>query len=128
MLHERLLVYLAEVEDSLKRCKNAFAEIYDEEILAPDRVNLRIRLRFYTGYLLEVNESVVFEGQVKHLRYRYHFQDRQNSLVFRYDNTPHFPDLKIFPYHKHLPNEVIPAERPSVVQVIEESQLISNKL
>ena len=126
MLHELLLRYLKEVEICLKTCNDAFAELYEEEILAPDRVNLRIRLRFYNGYLLELNESVIFEGEVRRLGYRYHFQDRQNNLVFRYHNTPHFPELKTFPYHKHLPNEVIPAQRPSVLQVIQESRLPSN--
>nr|WP_253881088.1 MULTISPECIES: DUF6516 family protein [Microcystis] len=36
------------------------------------------------------------------LDYRYHFQDEQNNLVFRYDSTPHFPNLSTFPHHKHL--------------------------
>jgi hypothetical protein len=125
MLHEPLLRYLEEVEDAIKRCEDAFAELYEEEILAPDRVNLRIRLRFYNGFLLELNESLVFEGEVRHLGYRYHCQDNENNLVFRYDNTPHFPELKTFPHHKHLSEEVNAAERPSVVQVLQESRLLA---
>jgi Family of unknown function (DUF6516) len=125
MLHEPLLRYLEEVEDAIKRCEDAFAELYEEEILAPDRVNLRIRLRFYNGFLLELNESLVFEGEVRHLGYRYHCQDNENNLVFRYDNTPHFPELKTFPHHKHLSEEVNAAERPSVVEVLQESRLLA---
>src|SRR4030042_3872133 len=121
MLHEPLLRYLEEVEDAIKSCEDAFAELYEEEILAPDRVNLRIRLRFYNGFLLELNESLVFEGEVRHLGYRYHCQDKENNLVFRYDNTPHFPELKTFPHHKHLSEEVSAAERPSVVEVLQAS-------
>jgi hypothetical protein len=122
MLLESLRRYLVEVEDAIKGCEDAFAELYEEEILAPDRLNLRIRLRFYKGFLLEFNESVAFDGKIRHLGYRYHFQDIQNNLLFRYDNTPHFPDLKTFPDHKHLPNEVTSAQRPSVVQVVQESK------
>jgi hypothetical protein len=63
----------------------------------------------------------MFEGDVRHLGYRYHFQDGDKSLVFRYDNTPHFPGLKSFPHHKHLKDDVIAADKPTIVSVIEES-------
>jgi Family of unknown function (DUF6516) len=42
-----------------------------------------------------------------YIDYRYHFQDAQNNLIFRYDSTPHFPELHSFPHHKHLPDQVI---------------------
>ena len=122
MLHEAISNYLREVEATLGEIEGTYAELYEEEILAFDRVNLRIRLRFYDGYLLELNESITFEGEVRHLGYRYHFQDKKNNLVFRYDNTPHFPDLKSFPHHKHLKDEVIAADEPTIVDVIEESR------
>lgn len=52
---------------------------------------------------------------------RYHFQDDQNRLVFRYDNTPHFPDIESYPHHKHTQYLVLPGTRPSIPQVIEEA-------
>ncbi len=85
--------------------------------------NLRIRIRFSSGYLLELNESVVVEGEIKHLGYRYHFQDAQNDLVFRYDNTPHFPKLKSFPDHKHTKSEVEASNKPSILDVIEDAKV-----
>jgi hypothetical protein len=49
----------------------------------PERVNLRIRLRFDNGYLLEIHEAVIIAGQgLAYLDYRYHCQDEQN----RYEN------------------------------------------
>jgi hypothetical protein len=122
MLHEAISHYLKEVEAILGETEDAYTELYEEEILASERVNLRIRLRFYNGYLLELNESIIFEGEVRHLRYRYHFQDKGKNLVFRYDNTPHFPNLKSFPHHKHLKDEVIATDKPSVVSVIREAR------
>jgi len=122
MLHEAISHYLGEVEATLGKIEDAYTELYEEEILASDRVNLRIRLRFYNGYLLELNESIIFEGEVRHLRYRYHFQDKGKNIVFRYDNTPHFPNLKSFPHHKHLKDEVIAIDKPSVVSVIREAR------
>jgi hypothetical protein len=121
MLHEAISHYLREVEATLGEIKGAYAELYEEEILASDRANLRIRLRFYSGYLLELNESIAFEGEVRHLGYRYHFQDKEKNLIFRYDNTPHFPNLKSFPHHKHLKDVVIATDKPPLVRVINES-------
>lgn len=103
--------------------KNVYVERYEEEIIAINRVNLRIRIRYQTGHMLEVNEAIInVNGLQTHLGYRYHFQDEQNNLVFRYDNTPHFPGLDNFPHYKHLPTEVIDTAEPSIFQVIEEAK------
>jgi hypothetical protein len=94
MLHDILSLYLENIEAVVKNLKDAYVERYEEEILAFNRINLQIRVRFKTGYLFELNEAaIVTADQFKQLNYRYHFQDSQNNLVFRYDNTPHFPDL-----------------------------------
>jgi len=42
-------------------------------------------------------------------------------LIFRYDSTPHFPELPGFPYHKHLPDDTTPAQRPHIDQVLAEA-------
>ena len=126
MLLDLLSQYLEELEAAVRELENVYVESYEEEILAANRVNLRIRVRFQTGYLLELNEAAIVEaGHVKHLSYRYHFQDRENNLVFRYDNTPHFPDLKSFPHHKHLSDKVDAVEEPSILNVIEEARLLA---
>jgi hypothetical protein len=121
MLVEPVLNYLTELESAFSALSSGYIERYEEECLTPERVNLRIRVRFPKGYMLEWNEAVIGEeGRVEHLAYRYHFQDKDNNLIFRYDNTPHFPGLKTFPHHKHLRDNVIDAKRPSVLEVLKE--------
>ncbi len=91
-------------------------------------MNLRIRVRFPSGHMLELNEAVIVEeGQFMHLGYRYHFQDKQNNLVFRYDNTPHFPGVESFPHHKHLPDKASGAEKPSILNVIQEARQFAKR-
>jgi hypothetical protein len=122
MLHDILSLYLESIEALIRNLKDAYVERYEEEILSSNRINLRIRVRFKTGYLFELNEAaIVAADQFKRLNYRYHFQDSQNNLIFRYDNTPHFPDLESFPHHKHLSNNVISSEEPSAIMAIEEA-------
>jgi len=131
MLPNTLSDYLDQVEQAIQQCSNVYVERDEEEILTPKRANLRIRLRFNQTYLLEINEAfaygaclrtiIVADNQLEFLDYRYHFQDAQNQLIFRYDSTPDFPNLPKFAYHKHLPYDVIPSEKPEITQVLKEA-------
>ncbi len=121
MLHDALKAYLDDVEQAILCCDGVYVERYTEEILTPERVNLRIRMRFANGYLLENHEAVIIASQsLTHLDYRYHCQDAENRLLFRYDCTPHFPDLSSFPHRKHLPDSVIVSERPEIPSIFQE--------
>ena len=122
MLPNILSDYLNQVEQAIVQSPNVYVERYEEEILTSIRANLRIRLRFAQTHLLEINEAIVItDNQLKFLDYRYHFQDERNCLVFRYDSTPHFPDISTFPHHKHLPNDVISSQKPEIIQVLKEA-------
>jgi hypothetical protein len=121
-LHSQLAGYLTDVETALAALRDAYIESYVEEALTPRRANLRIRARFSNGGILAISEAVVVENDTLiHLDYRYHCQAPDNTLLFRYDSTPHFPELSGFPEHKHLPGEVVPAPRPSIQQVLIEA-------
>jgi hypothetical protein len=122
MLLKLLSDYLNQVEQAIVQCENAYVERYQEEILTSQRANLRIRLRFKQTHLLEINEAIVItDNYLEFLDYRYHLQNEKNNLVFRYDSTPHFPNLSTFPHHKHLPNDVISCHKPEITQVLKEA-------
>ncbi|MCA1793704.1 MAG: DUF6516 family protein [Desulfobacteraceae bacterium] len=122
MLRDLLTEHLSAVEAVVRKLKEVYVERYEEEILTDNRVNLRIRIRFKSGYLLELNEAnMVEESAIIRLYYRYHFQDEKNRLVFRYDNAPHFPGFENFPHHKHLPDKVTDIIASSILNVIEEA-------
>jgi hypothetical protein len=59
---------------------------------------------------------LVVDDRITPIDYRYHFQDENNKVIFRYDSTPHFPDLSTFPHHKHLTDTVIAADQPNITQ------------
>ena len=125
MLHDILVQYLRNVENAVRGLPDSYVERYVEEHLTSNRVNLRIRIRFADGCLLELNESTIREDEdINHLGYRYHFQDKKNNLIFRYDNTPHFPELESYPNHKHSPSAVISTEKPSIIDAIIEAAQI----
>jgi hypothetical protein len=114
MLHNKLANYLSGILKEIQLLENVAVEKYEEEILTPYRINLRIRIRFMQGYLLEINEAAYIEkNQLFFLSYRYHLQNAQNKLMFHYDDAPHFPQLATFPHHKHLPHIVENSQKPS---------------
>jgi hypothetical protein len=66
---------------------------------------LRGSLYFADGSVLHVREYVSVENDIERYMYVYQYQDREGSLIFRYDNSPHFPHLPTSPHHKHDASE-----------------------
>lgn len=80
---------------------------------------------FRTGWILEFDE--IIEQDTIHIikrKYRYHLMDKQKSLIFRYDNVPHFPNIKSYPHHKHIRNDVINSKNPDLLEVIYEVEIL----
>ena len=129
MLLDLLSEHLGAVEAIVRKLEGVYVERYEEEIIADNRVNLRIRVRFNSGYLLELNEAIIAEeATIIRLYYRYHFQDEKNNLVFRYDNAPHFSGFVNFPHHKHLPDKVTDTLESSILKVIEEARDVESSV
>ncbi|WP_048178524.1 DUF6516 family protein [Methanosarcina sp. MTP4] len=78
-------------------------------IVEPPVQALKARATLKGGYVLQINESISPDFR----RYSYHLQ-KGDEMVRRWDNSPHWNDLKTFPYHVHLGNEAEPKESPEV--------------
>ena len=80
------------------------------------------------GMLIFADESVLHfrefidasEGWIDKVAYSYHFQDKSNTLLFRYDNAKHKPALA-FAEHKHIGDKIIFAAAPNLQQVVQEA-------
>ena len=81
-------------------------------------------LSFSDGSRLHFREYVYQpEGAAaERFTYTYHYQRADGTLIFRYDNTPHFPGLRNSPHHKHDgdENNVAPSEAPDLAAVLKE--------
>ena len=53
--------------------------------------------------------------------YTYHYQDRQNNLIFRYDNAPHHPEVSTHPHHKHTPQGLEAANPLNLWDILRET-------
>jgi hypothetical protein len=117
------------IEDYVQSLLNAAANspiVSAFNIVLDKRTNrsglIRGDLYFSDGSRLHFRELVDIQEIVNRLMYSYHYQDSDNSLVLRYDDTPHHPELPGFPHHKHIKQEiqVAPSEPPSLPQVLAE--------
>jgi len=58
LLNSSLKEFLLKVEKEIHNLKDAYVELFEEELLAEDRLNIRLRIRMDNGSLLELNEAV----------------------------------------------------------------------
>ncbi|MCC6501490.1 MAG: hypothetical protein IT313_14580 [Anaerolineales bacterium] len=75
------------------------------------------KIVFDNGYALEFTE-VVDTGKTSKIKYRYHFMNESQKLVFRYDNAPHHPQIKSFPHHKHTARVIKTSKEPDLQDIL----------
>ncbi len=70
--------------------------------IAEREAYIRGELYIYGGSVLHVAEYIVIDDQgiVSRLKYRYQLQDKNNTLIARWDNAPHHSEIGT-PFHKH---------------------------
>lgn len=58
--------------------------------------------------------------------YSYHYQRADGSLILRYDNTAHYPDLPNSPHHKHDGDKdtVVSSSAPDLSAVLREIETL----
>ncbi|MEN4006445.1 MAG: DUF6516 family protein [Methanobacteriaceae archaeon] len=118
-----IVQYFERIQSLIMGLSSVEVERYEERALSKDRGNLRIRLRFIDNSLLEISEAIhISEGTIAWLSYRYHYQRPDGSIIFRYDNTPHHPDVNTHPEHKHIGKSVVSANRPDIEDMLSETK------
>lgn len=116
-----IVEYFERVQILIKELSTVEIERYEEQVLSEERGNLSIRLRYFDNSLLEISEAIhIIKGTFTWLSYRYHYQNPDGSIIFRYDNTPHHPDVDTYPDHKHAGESVLSAARPDIEKVLSE--------
>lgn len=78
----------------------------------------RGRLLFINGHVLEFMEYVIV-GRPKP-KYRYQLADKNGTLIFRYDNAPHHPEIATYPHHKHTPEGLSQSSEVKIAEVLKE--------
>ncbi len=70
-----------------------------------DRYTFEIKIEFTDKSKLENREVFLFIDDIVKRRYKFHWMNSDNSLILRWDNAPHHPNIKNFPFHLHREKE-----------------------
>ena len=83
------------------------------------------RLYFENGVLDILEVVKITDNHLSKKKYKYHFRNQNNEMIFRYDNAPHHQNVDTFPYHKHLPDSIIESTVPNISQILSEIKIFS---
>lgn len=117
--------YLARLETILHNRQDIEVDLLQVDVFTVG-VKFKSNVRFYDGSYLSIVEIVrpINKRQFTRVDYKFHYQDKDGNLIFRYDNVPHYPNLSTFPNHKHEGELVIEAKSPDLSDVLAEIDAI----
>ncbi len=120
--------YLTRLEDTLRSRRDITLKDLRLTLKALGAI-LVANLHFYDGSQLNIVEEVERVGSrgIRRIAYKFHYQQADGTLIFRYDNSPHHPSLATFPSHKHVGSTVIEAQAPDLTDVLCEIDAIIYK-
>ena len=77
------------------------------------------------------NVNNTSDCQVQYEEYSYHYQNKEDERIFRYDNVSHYPYIFTHPHHKHegtkqVPDRVIESLEPSLSEILEKIEDMIN--
>jgi len=78
---------------------------------------LRLTISCPEGITIHVREFVKADSIA---RYSYQLLVNEENML-RYDNTPHHPEIRTHPHHKHKRGRVYPLPNPTLQAFIEEA-------
>ncbi|MBT3603312.1 MAG: hypothetical protein HN521_09625 [Candidatus Latescibacteria bacterium] len=117
--------YFSQLESLIDSCGSIRSKIITKDRRSDYTGYFRADLYFHNGSRLHVREFVFTRQEVIKDTYVYHYQNTAEELIFRYDNTRHFPDLPNFPHHKHTPTAVVSTTEPDLKHILDEVLIIS---
>ena len=105
-----------DIISTLKK-SNLITSIEVIELIDEESVKLiKLKAKIIDGSLLYITELRTENYQ----KYSYHWQKEDGQLIIRWDNSPHWKNIKTFPHHKHEKNQILPSHRINIQDVIEE--------
>jgi len=124
VLNSLFVDYLASVDKTLR----GSPFVNDFQTQHEDRGEvwfLRVNVYFIDNSLLHFRELFVGQENPFKKTYTYHYQRADGTIVFRYDNAPHFPNLPTAPNHKHIgETDVVAADVPKLELVLKEIEAL----
>ncbi|MCF8374265.1 MAG: DUF6516 family protein [Bacteroidales bacterium] len=75
---------------------------------------LKLKVQFIDESLLFIKEYF----SIDHRNYSFHWQDKNDELLIRWDNAPFHKNIDTFPHHKHKEGKILPSNEIGIVEVL----------
>lgn len=79
------------------------SETISFDMVSPEMGIIKGRIVFLDGSIFDFREILSHKDH----DYRFHWMDRANKLIVRWDSAPHHKKLENFPFHKHEGRDVM---------------------
>jgi len=87
-----------------------------KEFIGVNRGYIRFVIELIDGSELHVFEYV--DSGMHKIDYSYHWQDKDKTLIKRWDNAPHHNEIETFPHHLHKGEEIEPSKEPTFLEIL----------
>lgn len=112
-----IAAYFAKLEQTLQSFPNILRSTLTKKQYNARQGYISGSIQFDNGCRLEFME-LKDTGRTEKVKYRYHYMDRHNACLFRYDNAPHHAEVTTFPHHKHKGEIVETSLEPTLSDVL----------
>ena len=116
--------YFESVEKSILYFQNILNYSLSKVVYNSKQGYIKGIINFLNGNKLEFMEVRDVEINNK-IKYRYHFMDKNNELIFRFDNAKHHKELKTYTHHKHTLDLISENHEIDLFEVLLEIQRIT---
>ena len=115
--------YLERFRRAIERLENyGYTEAIEikEEIRPNKQAVVKATIVLINGSVLHIAEYIDARYGIDKISYGYQYQDREQKLIFRYDNASHKPRFKP-EAHKHVANGTIEdSNLPDIFDIVDE--------
>jgi len=109
--------YFSEKEQEVLNQPSVVNVSFNSTATDEDRGFWKARITFRDGSQLHLFEFVIEKDGIIVDKYRYHYQNREEEMIFRFDDAAHHEEVETFPEHKHEENEIVASEKPNITTV-----------
>lgn len=109
--------YFAEVEAIIKSFPHADSYSLKKKFYNKTFGYIGGSIIFENGHRLDFMEAKQIEPDSK-TKYRYHYMNADDTMIFRYDNSQHHSHLDNFPHHKHTTTQIIASTEPTLQDIL----------
>ena len=108
--------YFSSVKGKINEIRSLIKlEVLSFDMISPEMGIIKGRIIFVNGSVFDFRELIT----KKEHDYRFHWMDKNNKLIIRWDSAPHHPELENFPFHVHKPERTESSKDLKLTEVLE---------